>query len=97
MSEKRSEPARSYSASPDVVAQEMGDQMVLVHLGTNRIHSLNATALRLWELLGDGRNRQEIEETLLAEFDVERGLLSSEIDATVAALAAADLLVVEEE
>jgi hypothetical protein len=35
----------------DVVSRRLEDEVVLVHLRTNRIYKLNETGARLWELL----------------------------------------------
>ncbi len=77
---------------PDVVAQGIGDETVLVHLQTNKIFALNATGARFWELLGDGLSRDEIVERMLAEFDVEEDALRGEIEALVTALSRDDLV-----
>jgi hypothetical protein len=70
--------------SPDVVAQPMGDQAVIVHLVTNRIYDLNATAARIWDLLSAGRTLAEVRATLLREYEVEVAELDAQLQATVA-------------
>ena len=72
---------------PDVVYRELEGEMVLVHLGTNRIYSLNETGARFWELLASGSERAEIERQLLDEFVVEPEDLRQEIDSMLGALA----------
>ena len=72
--------------SPDVVSRRLGDEIVLVHLKTNRIFSLSPTGARLWELLEEGRSRAEIEQQLLLEYDVSREAVSGEIDSLVTIL-----------
>jgi len=72
---------------PDVVYRELEGEMVLVHLGTNRIYSLNETGARFWELLASGSERAEIERQLLDEFVVEPQDLRQEIDSMLGALA----------
>jgi hypothetical protein len=74
------------SPSPDVVSRRVGDEVVLVHLKTNRIFALSPTGARFWELLSDGRARPAIEEQLLEEYDVARDEVSAEIDALVETL-----------
>jgi hypothetical protein len=69
--------------NPDVVAQRMGDQIVLVHLATNRIYDLNVTAARLWELLTSGHSLGEAQAQLLQEFEVEPEALAREIESAV--------------
>lgn len=63
----------------DVVAQDLGDSTVLVNLRTNRIYSLNRTGTRFWELASSGRSEDEIVETMLGEFSIEKDELISEI------------------
>lgn len=53
--------------------------MVLVHLDTNRIYSLNRTAARFWELIADGCGRAEAEAQLAETFDVDEEELAREI------------------
>ncbi len=72
--------------SPDVVARRVGDETVLVHLGTNRIFALNHTGDRFWQLLVEGKSRDEIERTLQREYDVPGKKLSDEIDMLLAEL-----------
>lgn len=72
---------------PDVVYRELGEESVLVHLGTSRIYSLNETGARLWVLIGLGWERDRIEEQLVSEFDVDRDVVRAEVDALLAALA----------
>ncbi len=38
-----------------------------------KLHSLNPTASRIWELLGKGTAENEISETIAAEFEVDVG------------------------
>ncbi len=72
---------------PDVAYRELEGEMVLVHLGTNRIYSLNETGARFWELLAAGGERAEIERQLLDEFVVDPADLRAEIASMLEALA----------
>ena len=78
--------------SPDVVSRRLGDEVVLVHLKTNRIFSLSPTGARFWELLSDGRSRTEIEAALLREYDVTPQQVTVEVDSLVRALGAERLV-----
>lgn len=77
---------------PDVVHQRLGEDIVLVHLKTNHIYALNETGARFWELLAEGRARDEIERELLAEFEVEPEVLRAEIDGLLGELAREDMV-----
>lgn len=81
--------------NPDVVARRMDDEVVLVHLRTNEIYTLNATAGRFWELLGSGLDRDAIKRAMRDEFDVEEPRLDEEIDALVADLSRQGLVVAD--
>ena len=65
---------------PNVLAKRVDDEIVLVHLETNRIYELNRTAAFLWDALAVGRTQAELEELLALEFDVEQEELAREID-----------------
>ena len=76
MATKKSMPLRP---NPDVVAQRMGDETVLIHLHTNRIYELNRTGTRFWELLAAGNDPATIRATLLNEFAIDPATLDGEI------------------
>ncbi len=67
--------------SEHVVCRALDDAMVLVHLRTNRIYSLNPTGARLWTLLGAGVDRATVRKQLLTEFVVDPEQLDREIEA----------------
>jgi hypothetical protein len=68
---------------PDVVARRLDDSVVLVHLDTNRIFTLNGTGSRIWDLLVAGRSPEEIELVLQREFDVAQEQISMELASLV--------------
>ncbi len=72
--------------NPEVVFRRLEDEGVLVHLGTNRIYSLNRTGARLWELVAAGHGRSEVKEEMLSEFDVTEQQLEREIETLVSSL-----------
>ena len=77
---------------PDVVSRRLDDEVVLVQLSTSQIYSLNDTAGRAWELLSAGHDRNELERTLLDEFDVSADELRRELDQLFETLGRAGLL-----
>jgi hypothetical protein len=66
--------------------------MVLVHLKTDRVFTLNRTGARIWELLSDGHDRAGIEQRLLQEFESRPAEIARDIDALLAALKAEQFL-----
>jgi hypothetical protein len=90
--ERQESQGHPLSVAPDVVARRLADEVVLVHLQTNRIYTLNATAARFWELLQDGLDLAAITRRLGREFDVEQSRLEAEITELVGRLSAERLV-----
>ena len=82
-----------FRASPDAVATRVGDEIVLVHMKTDQIYSLNRTAARVWDLLCADCDRAEIERRMLDEFEVPSAELAGAIDDLVSSLVRGDLIV----
>ncbi len=80
---------------PNILSRQLGEDLVLLNLDTNRFFELSRTGARFWELLGTGAELNAIEDTLAAEFDVGRCELSAEVAALVEAMQAEQLLTVE--
>lgn len=80
---------------PDVVTQRLEDELIVVHLRTNRIFVLNQTGARFWELLTSGLARSEIEDRLLREFEIGENDLRGEVDDFVVALSSEELVSVD--
>jgi Coenzyme PQQ synthesis protein D (PqqD) len=80
----------------EVVSRKLGDRLVVVNLRTNRIYELNRTASRIWELVEAGSDRTEVEDALVKEFDVERSVVSREVDQAIAKLSAEGLIIERE-
>ena len=86
------EDERVLRPSPDVVATRVGEETVLVHLGTDRVLSLNGTAARVWELVSAGCDRASLERRLLGEYRVTPERLAEDLDHLLSAFRAQDLV-----
>jgi hypothetical protein len=73
-------PGSRVRPDPNVLSKRVDNEIVLVHLETNRIYELNRTAAFLWDALAAGPTQAELEERLAKEFDVEPDELAREID-----------------
>jgi hypothetical protein len=62
------------------VARRVDDQVVVVHLGTNQVYSLNKTGGRLWELLADGLTPGDAFTRMTEEFVMPESVLRDEVD-----------------
>ncbi len=78
--------------SLDVEWSRLGDAGVLVNLRTNRILQLNATGMRVWELIGERLTLAEIRARVLLEFDVTEGVAKEEVDRLVGELTREELI-----
>ena len=86
----------TFRANPDVVAQQIGGDVVLVHLQTNQIYELNRTGARLWELVKAGHDRAELQAKLGAEFEVDDEQLAAEVDSFLTLLMREQLITAAE-
>jgi hypothetical protein len=79
--------------APDVVVRRLGHVAVLVRLTTNRIYELNATGVRVWELVQQGLSRNAVVERLSDEFETAAPTLGRDVDDLLARLHAEGLTV----
>ena len=83
---------RSITPSPDVIAQRVGDNVIVVNLQTSLMYDLNRTGGRFWELLTAGHDLSQIHTQLLQEFEVDPVELRREMEAIGASLRDAGLV-----
>jgi hypothetical protein len=86
----------TYRPNPEVTAERVGSDVVLVHLRTNEIYELNVTGARLWELITAGFDQDELQSQLQAEFDVDTAELAAEVDAFLSLLVREQLITTAE-
>jgi Coenzyme PQQ synthesis protein D (PqqD) len=79
--------------NPGVAHRLVGDDVLLVHLETNQVYTLNRTGGRIWELLVQHGDRDQVVRELREEFDVVEAELTSEVDELIARLIEGGLLV----
>jgi hypothetical protein len=88
-------PGSTVRRDPSVLAKRVDDEIVLVHLETNRIYELNPTGAFLWDSLGAGSTPAELEELLALEFDVDPDELAREVDELLRHLASERLILTQ--
>lgn len=82
-----------FTRSPEVLSQAVGDEAVLLDLGSEKYFGLNPVGRRIWELLGDHPELVEVHRQLCAEFDAPPEQIECDLLALVGTLRAAGLLV----
>jgi Coenzyme PQQ synthesis protein D (PqqD) len=80
-------PVQSIVPHPDVVDTQLdGDETVLLHLGTKRYFSLNATGSVVWRALKDRLTEDEMSRELQRQYDVSADRASRSVSALLQAL-----------
>jgi len=81
-----------FRQSEHVVSSRLGDAGVLVHLRSNQIFELNATGVRIWELIGEGLGLEAVIDAVGSEFSGDPDLVRHEVTDLVYALTREGLL-----
>ena len=81
-----------FSIPEHVVSRKLDDEMVLLNLDSGEYFGLNDTGTRVWELLADGRSREEVIDHLIEEFEVEGEVASGHVAALCGELLEAGFL-----
>jgi hypothetical protein len=79
MTDKSKPASDSVRPNPDVIAKRLDQTSVLVHIPTNRIFELNETGSRVWEMIGESLNADQIVRRLADEFEVEEAQAADEV------------------
>jgi hypothetical protein len=88
--------ATSTLTIPDhVLSRRVGEETVLLSLVDERYYGLDGVGTRLWEIVGERTTFGATVEALLAEYDVERDVLTRDLTAVVLDLRANGLLIVD--
>ena len=81
--------------SDEVLAQDVGDEVVLLDLAGERYFGLDPVGTRIWALLPDAANLGAVLDSLCAEFDAPRERIEADLLALIAALREAGLVTVD--
>jgi hypothetical protein len=76
-----------------VLFQEIEGEMVLLDPQAERYYTLDDVGTRFWQLLAEHADMDRVVAAMLAEFDVDEATLRSDLDALMARLSAAGLVV----
>jgi len=76
-----------YAAGPDVLARQVGDELVLLDLPSGTYFSVNAVGALAWELLKSGATGTEVCDAVEQRFDVDRSTVEADMAELLADLA----------
>ncbi|HEX8213715.1 MAG TPA: PqqD family protein [Longimicrobium sp.] len=82
-----------YAVPDEVLTAHLEGEAVLLHMETKNYFRLNATAALLWKGMERGLEREQLLDSLLAEFEVDRPTAAAELDRLLGELAARGLVV----
>jgi hypothetical protein len=85
---------QTVTISPDVLAQEVSGETVLLDLNGEKYLGLNEVGTRVWQLLQDSDDLNSIFNTLLVEYEVERDTLESDLRQLIADMEEARIVTV---
>lgn len=82
----------SWQISSDAVANQVGDETVILHLGNGTYFGLDTIGTSLWEGLKTGKRPSEICEQITQEYDVDRATVETDMRQFLSELAKNDLV-----
>ena len=84
--------AKNLIVSPEAIAKQVGDEIIILHVGNGTYFGLDAVGSRIWQLMAERKSPSEICEVVLEEYDVSREDLERDIIALIKDLVAQDLI-----
>lgn len=82
--------------SEDAISQEVGGETVILDLGSEQYFGLDEVGTRIWQLLQEKGDLQQIFDCMLGEFDVTADRLEADMQALLGELASAGLISVRD-
>jgi hypothetical protein len=82
-----------YKAIAEALVATLSDGAVLLNLQTKRYYSLNETGTRIWEMVQQTADEEEIVAALLREYEVEEQMARAEVRRILDELIEAQLIV----
>jgi Coenzyme PQQ synthesis protein D (PqqD) len=79
----------------DVLVRPVGDESVLLNLKTETYFGLDPSGARIWDVLLESDSIESACDALVAEFEVDRGQLHSDMEEFIDALIQWELVVIE--
>lgn len=83
---------KKVSVPDDVMAREVGGEMVILNLDNEQYYGLDEIGARMWALITTCSNLQEALDTLYDEYEVEIETLQSDLEKLIDELKAEGLL-----
>jgi hypothetical protein len=85
-------PDQPVKPGESVVWRRVDESVVAVEMTGGAVYELEGPAARIWELLCEGRSRDDIAAELVGEYEVDTATLERDLERTLAELADAALI-----
>ena len=76
----------------EIIMTQLDDETILLNIKNGRYFSLNKTGVRVWELLQQHKEVEEVLSILLDEYDVDGKILWQDIENLILRLSEAELV-----
>ena len=86
-----------YKAVPEHLYCDLNGEAVVLSLANGRYYGMNGVGARIWELVQEPRSVEEIERSILLEYEVEPDVCRQQVSDFLRQMEAEDLLVVVNE
>jgi hypothetical protein len=77
---------RSMIIPPHVSYSKVGDEAVLLNMHDGIYYGLDAVGTRVWELLAGGMSEEQLCDTIVEEYEVDRETAARDLDALLGEL-----------
>ena len=81
----------TFTVGPGAVAQDLGGELVVLDMVTERYLTINPVGARIWELLVQGRDLDAVADALVSHYRVDRSQVEHDVNAFVGRLEALGL------
>ncbi len=83
---------QAWQISDDAVANQVGDETVILHMGNGTYFGLDTIGTTLWEGLKSGKLPSEVCDEIIAEYDVARQQVEGDLRQFLGELAEHELV-----
>ena len=67
--------ATKITVCPQVIGRQVGDETVLLHMGSGTYFGLDPVGSRIWQLIEEGKTLAEVCDVMINEYEVSRETL----------------------
>ncbi|MHB8634684.1 MAG: PqqD family peptide modification chaperone [Thermoplasmatota archaeon] len=77
---------KKYQRVADALHSDLGDETVLLHMGSGTYYGVEGVGGRIWQALSEPRSEEELVKAIMAEFEVDEPTCRRDVKAFLADL-----------